>query len=51
MGQRDVRRLLIVGAMSVISAQSRRKTPGGDQWLKRILEKRPRMVVAVAFPW
>ena len=47
MGQRDVRRLLIVGAMSVITAFER-KGRTGDPWLDRMLDKRPRMVVAVA---
>jgi transposase len=47
MGQRDVRKLLIIGAMSVISA-STRKGHCDDPWLARMLEKRPRMVVAVA---
>jgi len=47
MGQRDVRKLLIIGAMSVISA-SERKGHCDDPCLKRMLLKRPRMVVAVA---
>jgi len=47
MGQRDVRKLLIIGAMSVISA-SERKGHCEDPWLARLLEKRPRMLVAVA---
>jgi transposase len=47
MGQRDVRKLLIIGAMSVISA-SERKGRCDDPWLANMLEKRPRMVVAVA---
>ena len=47
MGQRDVRKLLIIGAMSVISA-SERKGHCDDPWVARMLEKRPRMVVAVA---
>ncbi|MEO1325000.1 MAG: IS110 family transposase, partial [Pseudomonadota bacterium] len=47
MGQRDVRKLLVTGAMSVISA-SERKGRCNDQWLARMLERRPRMVVAVA---
>ena len=47
MGQRDVRKLLIIGAMSVISA-SERKGHCEDPWLERMLAKRPRMVVAVA---
>ncbi|WP_306043963.1 IS110 family transposase [Mameliella sp. MMSF_3455] len=47
MGQRDVRKLLIIGAMSVISA-SHRKGYCDDPWLAHMLSKRPRMVVAVA---
>ncbi len=47
MGQRDVRKLLIIGAMSVISA-SERKGRCEDPWLAHMLEKRPRMVVSVA---
>jgi len=47
MGQRDVRKLLIIGAMSVISA-SERKGHCDDPWLARILTRKPRMVVAVA---
>ena len=46
MGQRDVRKLLIIGAMSVISA-SERKGHREDLWLERMLAKRPRMMVAV----
>lgn len=47
MGQRDMRKLLITGAMSVISA-SERKGHCDDPWLARMLEIKPRMVVAVA---
>ncbi len=47
MGQRDVRRLLITGAMAVISA-SERKGRCDDPWLANMLEKKPRMVAAVA---
>ncbi|MGH9420307.1 MAG: IS110 family transposase, partial [Thermoanaerobaculia bacterium] len=47
MGQRDIRRLLITGAMAVIRWASRRGSPGGS-WLARMLERKPRMVVAVA---
>ncbi|SHH80845.1 IS110 family transposase [Marivita hallyeonensis] len=47
MGQRDVRKLLIIGAMSVISA-SERKGHCDDPWLARMLMRRPRMLVAVA---
>ena len=47
MGQRDVRRLLILGAMSVV-----RKAVRGheieDPWLARMLARKPRKLVAVA---
>jgi transposase len=47
MGQRDVQKLLIIGAMSVISA-SERKENFEDPWLAHKHENRPRMVVVVA---
>ena len=47
MGQRDIRRLLIIGAMSVVKATVHRGAPEGS-WLQRMLERKPRMVVAVA---
>lgn len=47
MGQRDIRRLLIVGAMSVI-AGSKRKGRCDDPWLADKLARKPRMVAAVA---
>ena len=47
MGQRDVRRLLITGAMSVIRQAVRRGAPPGS-WLARMLARKPRMLVAVA---
>ncbi|WP_413845921.1 transposase, partial [Tateyamaria sp.] len=43
MGQRDVRRLLVTGAMSVISA-SERKGRCDDPWLANMLKKKPRLV-------
>ena len=46
MGQRDIRRLLIVGAMSVVTWKGRRSSPGS--WLARMLARKPRMLVAVA---
>jgi transposase len=46
MGQRDIRRLLIVGAMSVVTWRGRRSSPGS--WLARMLARKPRMLVAVA---
>lgn len=47
MGQRDVRRLLIIGANSVIAA-SERKGHCDDPWLANMLRKKPRLVAAVA---
>ena len=47
MGQRDVRRLLIIGAMAVVSWAVRRGAPPGS-WLARMLARKPRMLVAVA---
>ncbi len=47
MGQRDIRRLLITGAMAVITAFERREHQG-DSWLAKMLKKRPRIVAAVA---
>ena len=47
MGQRDIRRLLIIGAMGLIAVAKRCNVPLGT-WLHRMLEKKPRMVVAVA---
>lgn len=46
-GQRDIRRLLIIGAMAVIRAAARNGLPKAS-WLARQLEKKPRMVAAVA---
>ena len=46
MGQRDLRRLLVVGAMSTVGWAARRGTK--DPWLARMLERKPRMLVAVA---
>lgn len=47
MGQRDLRRLLIIGAMSVVRWAARRGAPPGS-WLERMLSRKPRMLVAVA---
>jgi len=47
MGQRDIRRLLVVGAMSIVNWASRKGAPK-DPWLTRLLASKPRMVVAVA---
>ncbi len=47
MGQRDIRRLLITGAMAVVRAALRtgKITEG---WLARMLARKPRLVVAIA---
>ena len=47
MGQRDIRRLLISGAMAVLQAVERFGTPH-NTWLIAMLERKPRMLVAVA---
>ncbi|RWE83098.1 IS110 family transposase [Mesorhizobium sp. M8A.F.Ca.ET.208.01.1.1] len=41
MGQRDIRRLLIIGAMAVVRWASRRRAPDGS-WLARLMLKKPR---------
>jgi len=46
MGQRDIRRLLIIGAMSVIRWTIRKGGAEGS-WLARMLIKKPRLVVAI----
>ena len=47
MGQRDIWRLLIIGAMTVVRWADRRGAPPGS-WLARMLARKPRMLVAVA---
>lgn len=47
MGQRDIRRLLIIGAMAVVRGASRKGAPEGT-WLAQILARKPRMLVAIA---
>lgn len=47
MGQRDIRRLLVTGAMAVIRWALRRGAPG-NAWLARLLERKPPMLAAVA---
>ena len=48
MGQRDIRRLLYLGAMAVIASTIRRGKVHTDPWLARMLDEKPRKVVAVA---
>jgi transposase len=47
MGQRDIRRLLIIGAMAVVRAALRKGAPKGS-WLQRMLARKPKMLVAIA---
>ena len=47
MGQRDIRRLLIIGAMTVIRWAVRKGAAEGS-WLARMLAGKPRLVVAIA---
>ena len=47
MGQRDLRRLLITGAMAVVRWAVRRGRTN-DPWLAGMLARKPRMLVAVA---
>ena len=48
MAQRDLRRLFIIGAMAVIQAELRRGTQTTDKWLTRMLQRKPRIQVAIA---
>lgn len=47
MGQQDIRRLLIIGAMAVVRWTSQKGARPGT-WLARMLAMKPRMLVAVA---
>ena len=47
MGERSLRRLLIIGASAVVSQAARRGAPAGS-WLARMLATKPRMLVIVA---
>jgi transposase len=47
MGQRDIRRLLITGAMVIVRWACRKGAQEGT-WLHRMLGRKPRMLVAIA---
>ena len=47
MGQRDLRRLLITGAMAVVRWAALRG-PRAGSWLEKMMIRKPRMLVAVA---
>jgi transposase len=46
-GQSDIRRLLIIGAMSRLNWLGRKSIPEGS-WLARIMARKPRMLAAIA---
>ena len=46
-GQADIRRLLIIGAMSRLNWLGRKSIPE-DSWLARLAARKPRMLVAIA---
>ena len=46
MGNRHIRRLLHLGALATITA--RRRKPAGDDWLWRIMQRKPVKLVAIA---
>lgn len=47
MGERTIRRLLIIGGSSMVRQASRFGAPAGS-WLERMLARKPRMLVSVA---
>jgi transposase len=47
MGERTIRRLLIIGGSSMVRQASRFGAPAGS-WLERIMARKPRMLVSVA---
>ena len=47
MGERTLRRLLVIGASAVIKQALLRGAPAGS-WLAQMLARKPRMLVAVA---
>ena len=46
-GQADIRRLLIIGAISRLNRAGRRKIADGS-WLSQLLARKPKMLVAIA---
>jgi len=47
MGQRDIQRLLIIGAIAVMRRAARNGAPAGS-WLARMMARKPRLLVAMA---
>jgi len=48
MGERTLRRLLIIGSSAIVQQASRRGAPKGS-WLEQMLARKPRMLVTGAF--
>ena len=46
-GQSDIRRLLVIGAMTRIMGRARHKIPA-ESWIGRLLARKPKMLVAIA---
>ena len=46
-GQADIRKLLIMGAMSRLNWLGRKSIPDGV-WLAKLMERKPKMLVAIA---
>ncbi len=47
MGERTLRRLLIIGCSAVVLQASKRGAPQGS-WLEQMMARKPRMLVTVA---
>jgi transposase len=47
MGERPLRRLLIIGSSAVVLQASKRGAPKGS-WLDQMLARKPRMLITVA---
>ena len=47
MGERTLRRLLIIGSSAVVLQASKRGAPAGS-WLEQMMARKPRMLVTVA---
>jgi transposase len=47
MGERTIRRLLIIGASAVVRWAGRREAPAGS-WLAQMLARKPKMLAIVA---
>ena len=47
MGERTLRRLLIIGSSAVVLQASKRGAPEGS-WLEQMMARKPRMLVTVA---